>query len=173
MRVNFVWQAFAVFILYIRCTGINPADPGVIDNHHSRSHYGKDLSESSLGIVPGPLGVGSSLNPSVPSSVASSVKGTEQKESSMEKGQLERQGPPRICSCAGLCGLLCGWMVASDDCCRVSDPTQPVMEDEILFCTLCNAEVTFVLVTLKLRSVSSNLVYENVHLHIAFTTKWS
>ncbi|KAG0615077.1 hypothetical protein M758_5G012700 [Ceratodon purpureus] len=133
--------AFAVFILYVRCTGINPADPGVIDNQQSRKEHEKEPSESSLGNVPGPLGIGSSLNPSVPSSVAPSVKGTEHKEISMEEGQLRRQRPPRICSCAGLCGLLCGWMVASDDCCRFSEPPQPVMEDEILFCTLCNAEV--------------------------------
>jgi hypothetical protein len=84
---HFFSQAFAVFMLYVRCTGINPADPGVIDNQQSRKQYEKELSESSLGIVPGPLGIGSSLNPSVPSSVAPSVKGSEHQEASIEEGQ--------------------------------------------------------------------------------------
>jgi hypothetical protein len=163
---HFFSQAFAVFMLYVRCTGINPADPGVIDNQQSRKQYEKELSESSLGIVPGPLGIGSSLNPSVPSSVAPSVKGSEHQEASIEEGQRPRQRPPRVCSCAGLCGLLCGWMVVSDDCCRFSEPPQPVMEDEILFCTLCNAEVSFGLITLKLPNVLLNMSCERVKLHI-------
>lgn len=153
-------QAFAVFVLYVRCTAIDPADPGVIDYQHSRKHNEKDPSESSLGIVPGPLDIGLSLHPSDPSSVAPSVKGAENKEALTEEGQLQRQRPPRICSCAGLCGLLCGWMVAPDDCCRFSDPPQPVVEDEILFCTLCKAEVRFCLETLKILNGLSNVLFD-------------
>lgn len=145
-----LFQAFAVFILYVRCTAIDPADPGVINYQNPRKHNEKDPSESLAGIVPGPLGIGVSLHRSDPLSVAPSVKGAENKEASLEEGQLQRQRPPRICSCAGLCGLLCGWMVAPDDCCGFSDPPQPVLEDEILFCTLCNAEVSFCLETMKI-----------------------
>lgn len=148
-----------MFILYVRCTAIDPADPGVIDYERSRKHNVKDPSESSLGIVPGPSGLGMSLHPSDPSSLAPSVKEAENKEVSMEEGQQQLQRPPRICSCAGLCGFLCGWMVAPDNCCSFSDRPQPVEEDEILFCTLCNAEVRFCLETLKILNGSSNLSY--------------
>ncbi|XP_024378493.1 protein S-acyltransferase 21 [Physcomitrium patens] len=132
--------AFVVFVLYVRCTAIDPADPGVIISQKHRKQYVKDTPES-LEIVPEPSGNGSSLHTSNPPSMAPSVKENEHKDVSMEEGEAQTHRSPRKCSCAGLCGLLFGWMLASDDCCRSSDSQQPEAENEILICTLCKAEV--------------------------------
>lgn len=131
-------QALAVFLLYVRCTAINPADPGVLGNPHHYKHDRKESSELSAGITPEPAGVPLSIHNSSPSSVTSSVKEFNMKASSLEEGHQGRHKTSNMCSC-GLCGLCCGWMVIPDDSCR-SKP--PVDEENVLFCTLCNAEVT-------------------------------
>ncbi|XP_024377092.1 protein S-acyltransferase 21 [Physcomitrium patens] len=133
--------AFAVFVLYIRCTAIDPADSGVNKNQQHRNHLLNDTSESSVGVVPGPSGIGSSLRPSNPPSVALSVKENEHKEVILEEGEVESHSLPRDCSYADLLGLVFGWIFAPDDCCSSSDLQQLAVENEILFCMLCNTEV--------------------------------
>lgn len=94
--------------------------------------------------MPGPSGIGSSLRPSNPPSVALSVKENEHKEVILEEGEVESHSLPRDCSYADLLGLVFGWIFAPDDCCSSSDLQQLAVENEILFCMLCNTEVSFV-----------------------------
>ena len=138
-------------LLYIRCTAIDPADTGVLAHQglmhpHKEENNEKNSVDSSLGIEPPPSGFSLSLQPSAPSSAAASIRDVlAQKDSPLEEGQVERvqRRRPKLCSFSGLCGFCCCWAVAPDNCWEAPAPVQ----DEMLFCTLCNTEV-------KLNSIS-------------------
>nr|XP_043615551.1 protein S-acyltransferase 21-like [Erigeron canadensis] len=108
--------ALSVFILYVRCTAIDPADPGILiePNRASpyRSHNGTE--------VPGN---------------ASSVG--DHSKAEFQNGGIYENGKPGCCSKLG--GLFCGCIVKED--CRNDEDMQLGGDEEALFCTLCNAEV--------------------------------
>lgn len=108
--------AVSVFILYVRCTAIDPADPGIL-------------------IEPGRASPTRSHNATQVPGNASSVG--EASKSSFRNEGIYDNNSSGCCSKVG--GILCGCIVKED--CRNDEEMQQGGEDEALFCTLCNAEV--------------------------------
>ncbi|KAM7518074.1 hypothetical protein LguiB_017036 [Lonicera macranthoides] len=109
--------ALGVFILYVRCTGIDPADPGILIEADKASTCKSDKDTD----IPGH---------------ASSVEETS-KEELRSRGKSDGHGT----CCSKLGGLLCGLLV-KEDCRKDEDLLQQQLgEEDALFCTLCNAEV--------------------------------
>lgn len=139
-----LFQALLVFILYVRCTAINPADPGIMfkfdrkmiiqpDGKHElpTKDPPKKYDELSIGAHSSP----SSLN-SIPAP-NSSRKGS--MEGSARTGsQVEVPNSKRSCSAGG---IFCALFVYED--CRKEDGTgdQDGTGEDALYCTLCNSEV--------------------------------
>ncbi|KAJ4702316.1 S-acyltransferase [Melia azedarach] len=109
--------AFCVFILYIRCTAIDPADPGILLEVDKTSVY-KSQRDTDL------PGNASSLEE--PSKVALNNR---RKSNGHASGWCSRIG----------C-FFCGCLVI-EDCRKDEDLLQQSGEEDALFCTLCNAEV--------------------------------
>ncbi|KAG6467168.1 hypothetical protein ZIOFF_075036 [Zingiber officinale] len=107
--------ALAVFILYVRCTRINPADPGVMSKFDDGVEDSPDLQD---------VEDSSSADP---------------KANSTTRTQ-------RTSGCCGSCRVVCA-LFAKEDC-RRHEEIEPGGEDA-LFCTLCNAEVCIVKITLR------------------------
>ncbi|CAN1267325.1 Probable protein S-acyltransferase 19 [Linum perenne] len=106
-----------VFILYVRCTAINPADPGIMSKFYP--HIATNTSVSKSSIAP--------ANSSRQGSVG-------------DAGRVIVE-PPAQTSCSIFGGILCAVFVHED--CRKQEgisEEQGSVEDA-LFCTLCNAEV--------------------------------
>jgi palmitoyltransferase len=134
-------QAFTVFVLYIRCSAIDPADPGVFGNQPLSKHDEKSsFSQASAAMTPAVTGAPLSPALSSPRSVLQSEK-DDRRASYAEQGRVGWSAAPSLCSFAGFCGLCCGWMVIEDKCFNEGRLQQPVPEEDVLFCTLCNAEV--------------------------------
>ncbi|KAL5977487.1 hypothetical protein ACLOJK_021834 [Asimina triloba] len=126
----------AVFILYVRCTAINPADPGVLE-----SFDGKNINKSMNNLTL----QGSNL-PSVDSSPSSAAR------SSMASDVQNRTptGEERIdiptyhtsrrpVSCLSV-GVICALFV-QEDCCKHGASEAQADGEGALFCTLCNVEL--------------------------------
>lgn len=138
-------QALIVFILYVRCTAINPADPGIMSkfdprvrNKFESSHglLGKHQSSEHGGVAAG--------EHSSPSSAASKRSMTNMsKKSSVEDpdrvDDLRNQNNPNSCDVIG--GILC--ILFSHEDCRKQEATSDGEGggEDALFCTLCNSEV--------------------------------
>ncbi|KAI8549263.1 hypothetical protein RHMOL_Rhmol06G0012000 [Rhododendron molle] len=109
--------AISVFILYVRCTAIDPADPGILveadKTSAHRSQNGTDLTGNASVEAPSKEGLGDA--------------GTPYRHSSS------------CCSKVG--GLFCGCLVRED--CRNDDDLllEQSGDEDGLFCTLCHAEV--------------------------------
>jgi len=135
-------QAFTVFVLYVRCSAIDPADPGVFGNQPLSKHDEKSsFSQASAAMTPAVTGAPLSPALSSPHSVLQSEKDYDRRASYAEQGRVGWNAAPSLCSFAGFCGLCCGWMVIEDKCFNEGRLQQPVPEEDVLFCTLCNAEV--------------------------------
>ncbi|KAL6995998.1 protein S-acyltransferase [Sarracenia purpurea var. burkii] len=109
--------AISVFVLYVRCTAIDPADPGILIEAEMTSACGSH-NDSDL---PG--------NASIEDPSKVEVK---------NGGNSYRHGSS---CCSKLGGLFCGFLVKED--CRKDDDLLPQQsgEEDGLFCTLCHAEV--------------------------------
>ncbi|CAA0807033.1 Probable protein S-acyltransferase 20 [Striga hermonthica] len=111
--------ALSVLILYVRCTAIDPADPGILIEPEKTSprtsHVGTDMHGNS------------SMNEEPTTKVGLKNGG---KSYSHDTGW-----------CSKIAGCLCCFIVKED--CRKNEetPQEPNGEEEALFCTLCNAEV--------------------------------
>ncbi|KAK1325846.1 putative S-acyltransferase [Acorus calamus] len=134
--------ALAVFILYVRCTAINPADPGVMSKFDSNipqddvvlqgiklpSHFGE------IGIE-----TRSPSSASRSSIAASSVK----RDSARlpERVDIPMGGPRKQSPSCCIGGLFCAIFVKED--CRKQEEVSDQQGDgeDALCCTLCNAEV--------------------------------
>nr|KAJ0185114.1 hypothetical protein LSAT_V11C900472440 [Lactuca sativa] len=116
--ITTIFQALCVFILYVRCTAIDPADPGIlIDPNRAiaspyRSHNGTEVP-----------GNGSSVG--------------EASKIGFQNVGIYENGSSGCCS--KIWGFFCGCIVIED--CRKDEDMQQGGEEEALFCTLCNAEV--------------------------------
>ncbi|PON33100.1 Zinc finger, DHHC-type, palmitoyltransferase [Parasponia andersonii] len=108
--------ALAVFILYVRCTAIDPADPGILLEADKMSTY---KSHNDLDMP------GNASSVEDPSKMELNNGGTYSRHSSS--------------CCAKLGGFFCGCIVLED--CRKDDILQQQSGEDALFCTLCNAEV--------------------------------
>ncbi|XP_035551317.1 protein S-acyltransferase 21-like [Juglans regia] len=109
--------ALSVFILYVRCTAIDPTDPGILLEADKTSAC-KSPNDSNLH--------GNATSLEEPSKIELKYG-----------GKYDRQGP----SCCSKFGhFFCGFLVKED--CRSDDPLQQQSgDDDALFCTLCNVEV--------------------------------
>ncbi|KAI3892288.1 hypothetical protein MKX03_030690 [Papaver bracteatum] len=110
--------ALSVFVLYVRCTAIDPADPGILIAGDERSAYGSQHTNELPGNAsstgePGKIG--------------------------LKNGERSTRHDYSFCSTLG--GVFCGCMVKED--CRNDEEymQQQAGEEDALFCTLCNAEV--------------------------------
>ncbi|KAL2506015.1 Protein S-acyltransferase 21 [Abeliophyllum distichum] len=109
--------ALSVFILYTRCTAINPADPGILieadKSSTYRSHNGTEVPDFSTTEEPSKMG--------------------------LKNGGRSYRHDAGCCSKIG--GFLCCCLV-KEDCFKDEDHLQEQNgEEDALFCTLCNAEV--------------------------------
>ncbi|CAM6123691.1 unnamed protein product [Calypogeia fissa] len=135
--------ACAVFLLYIRSSAIDPADPGVFAHPPQSKHTAKAcLPEVSMGIVRAetlrPLSPGLSS----PSRSSSVVRFDYQhKASHFEQPRAGWRKERSQMLFSAICGPLC-WLIVKDDSCKNDfNLPQPLAEEDVLFCTLCNAEV--------------------------------
>ncbi|XP_024973987.1 protein S-acyltransferase 21 [Cynara cardunculus var. scolymus] len=108
--------ALSVFVLYVRCTAIDPADPGIL-------------------IEPGRASPNRSQNGTEVPGNTSSVG--EPSKMGFQNGGIYDSGNSGVCS--KIAGVVCGCIVKED--CRNDEEMQLGGEEEALFCTLCNAEV--------------------------------
>ncbi|KAL0440465.1 UNVERIFIED_CONTAM: protein S-acyltransferase 21 [Sesamum latifolium] len=110
--------ALCVFILYVRCTAIDPADPGILIEPDKTSAYGSHVGTE----LPGNLSTTEE-----PTKVG------------LRNGGKSYRHDAGCCSKVG--GCLCGFLV-KEDCRKDEDHLQEQNgEEDALFCTLCNAEV--------------------------------
>ncbi|RVX15755.1 Protein S-acyltransferase 21 [Vitis vinifera] len=109
--------ALSVFILYVRCTAIDPADPGILIEGDKTSTY-RSHNDTDL---PGN---------------ASSIE--EPSKIGLKNGEKSDRRGSSCCSKLG--GFFCGFVIKED--CRKDDDLlkQQSGEEDALFCTLCNAE---------------------------------
>lgn len=136
-------QALIVFVLYVRCTAINPADPGIMSKFERGGGGGDighhhDLPSKDVARRFSEAGSHLQSSPSVASRTStlpanSSVKGS--------VGEAQRVEPLPRKSCYNPLAILCGVFVYED--CRKQEVVDEQQGDreEALFCTLCNAEV--------------------------------
>ncbi|KAL6549172.1 hypothetical protein OROHE_009017 [Orobanche hederae] len=110
--------AFSVLILYVRCTAIDPADPGILVEADKSSVYTSHVGTD----FPGNLSTTEEPN-----------------KVGLKDGGKSYGNDTGCCSVVG--GCLCCFIVKED--CRKDEDNQQEQnsEEEALFCTLCNAEV--------------------------------
>ncbi|KAL5731368.1 protein S-acyltransferase [Ranunculus cassubicifolius] len=131
--------ALLVFILYVRATRINPADPGILLKFDGKAETNPLSSMNTPGNIDrlGP-------RPVSPSSASRSSIGanSSRRGSALEAGRVSTVAAPenqRSPGCIG--GLVCALFV-HEDCRKPLRSTEEQPEGEAaLFCTLCNAEV--------------------------------
>ncbi|CAI0440050.1 unnamed protein product [Linum tenue] len=129
-----------VFILYVRCTAINPADPGIMSkfnpHHIAANRNAKDIprrfNESGSGIH---------SSPSSMSKISIGPANSSRQGSVGDAGRVEEEPQTQLKSCSIFGGILCAVFVHED--CRKQEglAEQQGSVEDALFCTLCNAEV--------------------------------
>lgn len=136
-----------MFILYVRCTAINPADPGIMSKFDPRvgnklnSAHGLDLSGKHHVSEHDHIAGREQYSPSSAASKRSITNMS--KKSSVE--DLDRvdnsREPNNRSSCNVIGGVFC--ILFSHEDCRKQEPTADEQGggEDALFCTLCNAEV--------------------------------
>ncbi|XP_059318394.1 probable protein S-acyltransferase 19 isoform X1 [Lycium ferocissimum] len=134
--------ALLVFVLYVRSTAINPADPGIMSKfdsgrmNNNNSKHGlsaRKFDEHSNDAR-------SSLSSASRSSIAAanSIKRGQQ-----EAGRLDNEvvSLTRKSSCCKFGGVFC-FLFVHEDCHKMDGAAEEEgMGEDALFCTLCNAEV--------------------------------
>uniref|UniRef100_A0A1D1YSQ8 S-acyltransferase n=1 Tax=Anthurium amnicola TaxID=1678845 RepID=A0A1D1YSQ8_9ARAE len=139
--------ALAVFILYVRCTRINPADPGIMAKFDEESI---NMPKNNLGPhsvnLPANFGsVETGTHSSPLSACRSSVGGQSSRKDAagiasridIPIGRLRKRS-----HCCCYIGALFYVLFVKDDCRKQEEATDPqVAGEDALFCTLCNAEV--------------------------------
>lgn len=141
--------ALTVFLLYIRCSAIDPADPGILDTSQNlvpKQEKGS-LSGSSLTLSLAQGGNGQSPGLSTPgmsSSLAQYDKHSN-KVCNAEEGRMwdvtRLSGRQNRLLLVFSLGWMLGWLVKEDNCRKEGIQHQVAAEEDVLFCTLCNAEV--------------------------------
>ncbi|KAB2020773.1 hypothetical protein ES319_D07G091700v1 [Gossypium barbadense] len=133
--------ALLVFILYVRCTAINPADPGIMSKFIGGSNKFEKHGLSVKDLPRKYDEFGSGLHSS-PSTVSRSSRAAP--KSSM-KGSVEDPGtidaPTEYTSRKSCCigGIFCALFVHED--CRKQEAAAEQGSEDALYCTLCKAEV--------------------------------
>ncbi|KAF6137576.1 hypothetical protein GIB67_031855 [Kingdonia uniflora] len=141
-----------VFILYVRCTAINPADPGILSKLECEV-LGKPIANPLAGAnLIGNFGSGAHSSPLSASGSSAAAKSS-WKGSVGEIGRVDTipVGQARRKSSSAfnkIGGFFCALFV-HEDCCKPggeSTEQQQVAGEDALFCTLCNAEVASLIV---------------------------
>ncbi|KAJ7559699.1 hypothetical protein O6H91_04G097200 [Diphasiastrum complanatum] len=142
--------AFAVFLLYIRCTAIDPADPGIFTSDEQNS-LSKRFKRDSIDRTSIPITINERSAPQTPRLATTITAPTSpnylrNSDGEVAFGEIEPPGDEHQTyknahSFAILGGLLCAWLVQADNCKDPAGLQTTVKEDDMLFCTLCNAEV--------------------------------
>ncbi|PKI71704.1 hypothetical protein CRG98_007926 [Punica granatum] len=109
--------ALSVFILYVRCTAIDPADPGILVEFDKTSAF-KSHNETDL----------------------TGTAASAEEPGKCELRNRERPNRENVSCCSTVGGFFCGFLVV-EDCRKDKGNLQQSGEEEALFCTLCNAEV--------------------------------
>lgn len=145
-------QVLAVFFLYVRCTAINPADPGIFSRFDVKlmkdSKNNPELQGMECHSNPGESSAVSVVHHSPSSASRSSIAGNSGRKASIgESGGLDIPlGPESKKSrcCFNIGGLFCALFI-KEDCHKREEITeqQGASGEDVLFCTLCNAEVLF------------------------------
>ncbi|XP_068654141.1 probable protein S-acyltransferase 19 isoform X2 [Aristolochia californica] len=136
--------ALAVFILYVRCTAINPADPGIMSkfnggvSNNPKNNLGMQNTNLTGNLDEVSGGIRSPSSVSRSSTAANSTKNA----STGEDGQANVPHYPtdKQSSCCLNFGEICCALFAAEDCCRHEGASEQQGEDA-LFCILCNAEM--------------------------------
>ncbi|PKA62093.1 putative S-acyltransferase [Apostasia shenzhenica] len=136
--------AIAVFVLYIRCTRINPADPGIMAKFDSEIINGPndDPRLHNINLPAHAQNNDSGLRPFPPSTFRSpSDSNPDNRVSSGDHKVTVPVDPAteRSSRCFHLGGFICA-LFAKEDC-RKDDVSEHQGGEDALFCTLCNAEV--------------------------------
>ncbi|XP_047047962.1 probable protein S-acyltransferase 19 [Lolium rigidum] len=135
--------ALAVFILYVRCTSINPADPGIMSKFED-GFINVPVNNDGSGGINLPQKANSGVGTHSPTSTCrSSLDGhSNQRGSSIGEANinLSSQLPKKRSNCYFFGGIVCALFV-KEDCRKPDDSEQQASGEEALFCTLCNAEV--------------------------------
>ncbi|KAL9691254.1 hypothetical protein QQ045_011674 [Rhodiola kirilowii] len=136
--------ALLVFILYVRCTAINPADTGLLsksdedDANDNMKRHGLPSRRQNKKFGGSQSGMQSSPSSASRSSIAGANSSL--KDSVIEVGRLDAPSGPKKSSTCHAGGILCAICVHED--CRKDDGSdQPGASEDALFCTLCNTEV--------------------------------
>lgn len=137
-------QVFSVAMLYIRCTSINPADPGIMSKFDNVLIDAPGSAANIQGTdLPVKAGIGAgTISPSATSTCRNSVDG-HSNAGALAAGDtnldLRSQPPTSPWSCL-LGGLVC-FLFVKEDCRKYDDSENQVDGEGALFCTLCDAEV--------------------------------
>ncbi|XP_062195016.1 probable protein S-acyltransferase 20 [Phragmites australis] len=134
---------FAVFILFIRCTSINPADAGImskfedgfVDAPASTADLQGTNLQAKVNVANGTNSPSSTCRTSLDG--RSNHGGLAAEDTNIN---LSSQSPRRSSRSCLLGGLLCALFV-KEDCRKFDDSDNQVDGEDDLFCTLCNAEV--------------------------------
>lgn len=135
--------AIAVFILYVRCTRINPADPGIMSRFHGDTINGErnELTDHAMDLVIENVRNRDARSHTPPSTVRSPPDGN-------VVGHASFGGDPEVNMPAvpatkrsSRCFNLGGFFLFAKEDCRNDEVCDQLGSDDALFCTLCNAEV--------------------------------
>ncbi|KAL5741736.1 hypothetical protein ACOSP7_028468 [Xanthoceras sorbifolium] len=135
--------ALLVFILYVRCTAINPADPGIMSKFNSKmtnkSNTNHGFSVKDLPRKFDEFGSGVNSSPSSVSKSSIAPANSSKKGSVGDFGGVDIQ--PATTKSYPIELFFCALFVHED--CRKQEGLveQQGAGDDALFCTLCNAEV--------------------------------
>ena len=133
--------AFAVLILYIRCTSINPADPGIMSKFDD-GYVNAPESNTGLQCTNLPAKTGIATGTNSPTSTCRSSLDGRTNHGGLAAGDTDiniRMQPLRRSGCY-FGGFICALFV-KEDCRKSDDSENQVDAEDALFCTLCNAEV--------------------------------
>ncbi|KAK4278729.1 hypothetical protein QN277_016535 [Acacia crassicarpa] len=136
--------ALVVFILYIRCTAINPADPGIMSKFDPNVVEHKFNSDhcSAMKHQPSENDEIAAGEHSSPSSTSKRSMTNMSKKSSMEYPDREDISGDhnKRSSCNVIGGIFC-FLFVHEDCRKQEAAAEQQGGEDALFCTLCNAEV--------------------------------
>ncbi|KAK6919787.1 Palmitoyltransferase, DHHC domain [Dillenia turbinata] len=136
--------ALIVFILYVRATAINPADPGIMSKFYSEvvKQSSEKIGSLSKDLPSKSDEIGNTAHSSPSSASRSSMAAADStKRSSIGEAGRVVEPAGRKSSGHSFGGFLCALFV-HEDCCKENESVQQQgMSQEALFCTLCNAEV--------------------------------
>ncbi|XP_022727539.1 probable protein S-acyltransferase 19 isoform X2 [Durio zibethinus] len=136
------FQALLVFVLYVRCTAINPADPGIMSKFNGGTNkldIKHGLSVKDLPRKFDEFGSGLHTSPSTVSRSSIAAPNSSKKGLVGDTGTIEAPAQSATGKSCCIGGIFCAIFVHED--CRKQEGAAEHGSEDALFCTLCNAEV--------------------------------